>query len=267
MSQPWELPLGDAQGDDSLLGPSSFEDGLQPWSPGRNPVAAPHRSLSAAVSLLAHAAALVWLLQTAGLPPAESAIALTVDLVAADTPEPAPDETAPQSKAPPPVPAEPARPKPVAPPPLVTPPPPKPEPKIPHPPKPPQPVASAAPAAPPSAVAAASEDPAASVPKAAPTIPAVPEAADDSLRLYGQTLWTRIIGHKPTRIRRQGTVHLSFTLSRDGQLVDSAIATSSGSEALDQAALAALRETAPFPPPPESLTDLQLTFTIPFEFR
>lgn len=68
-------------------------------------------------------------------------------------------------------------------------------------------------------------------------------------------------------VRRQGTMHLSVTLARNGQLVASGVAASSGSEFLDQTALAALRKAAPFPPPPESMANRPLTFSIPFEFR
>ncbi|HLN24868.1 MAG TPA: TonB family protein [Patescibacteria group bacterium] len=237
----------------------AFEADLRPWSASRKAVADPHRSFSAAVSLAAHAAALVWLLHAAAPAPAEPAGLIAVEIVAAAIPE---AEAQPEPA--PPIPAKAEPPKPVEPPPLPKPiPPPKPVAKTPQTPKP------VAPVAPPSAVITASEEPATTAPAVSTqTAPVAPAAAtEDDLRLYGQTLWTRIIDHKPSHVRRQGRVHLSFTLARDGQLVASAVAASSGSDLLDQAALAALREAAPFPPPPEAVADRQLTFSIPFEFR
>jgi protein TonB len=95
---------------------------------------------------------------------------------------------------------------------------------------------------------------------------ATPAVTDDGLRLYGEAIRARILDHKPTRIRSQGTVGLTFSVSTDGRLLDAAVSMSSGSGVLDQAALNALRAAAPFPPPPEAAPP-QLTFSLPFEFR
>jgi protein TonB len=91
--------------------------------------------------------------------------------------------------------------------------------------------------------------------------------ADDSLRVYGQMVWASIMAHKPAGIRLRGTVTLTFSLLRDGRLDAAAVSTSGGADSLDQIALAALQDAAPFPPPPEGLSGQSLTFSIPFQFR
>ena len=91
--------------------------------------------------------------------------------------------------------------------------------------------------------------------------------ADDRLRVYGQMVWASIMAHKPAGIRLRGTVTLTFSLLRDGRLGAAAVSTSSGSDSLDQVALAALHDAAQFPPPPEGMSGQSLTFSIPFQFR
>jgi protein TonB len=97
--------------------------------------------------------------------------------------------------------------------------------------------------------------------------PVKPSIADDSLQKYGQEVWAQILRHKPRGIRFQGVVQLSFSLSARGDLLTSEVARSSGMGSLDQAALTALRDAAPFSPPPEGATAEQLKFTIPFTFQ
>ena len=92
-------------------------------------------------------------------------------------------------------------------------------------------------------------------------------AGEDILRMYAQILWVRIMEHKPRGARYKGTVELSFTLAADGNLVSSQISRSSGSEILDMIAMNALRQGAPFPPPPKNTTAEQLSFSIPFIFQ
>jgi len=91
--------------------------------------------------------------------------------------------------------------------------------------------------------------------------------ANDRLRAYGEMVWARIMTHKPAGIRLRGAVTLTFSLSRDGRLDAAAVSTSSGADSLDQIALAALHDAAPFPPPPAELSAQSLTFSIPFYFR
>lgn len=101
---------------------------------------------------------------------------------------------------------------------------------------------------------------------AAPAAKTSSASAEDALRLYNMDIWARIQRHKPSRIRLRGTVTLSFSIARDGGLTASAISLSSGSDILDHVALDALRDAAPFPPPPGN-NDGPMDFTIPFEFR
>lgn len=91
--------------------------------------------------------------------------------------------------------------------------------------------------------------------------------AEDSLRLYAEAIRARILAHKPSRIRLYGTVGLTFSVSSNGRLLAVKVSMSSGSDILDQAALAAVQEAAPFPPLPETVPTPQWTFSIPFQFR
>ncbi len=59
----------------------------------------------------------------------------------------------------------------------------------------------------------------------------------------------------PRGTRAEGRVRVAMVILPDGRLDRVAVATSSGTEALDAAALSAVRRAAPFPPAPEVLTD------------
>ncbi|MGD0633764.1 MAG: TonB family protein [Beijerinckiaceae bacterium] len=63
-----------------------------------------------------------------------------------------------------------------------------------------------------------------------------------------------------------GTVEIAFTIDRKGNLLSRRIARSSGSSRLDQAALGLLNRAAPFPVPPDGMTDAALSFTVPIVF-
>lgn len=65
---------------------------------------------------------------------------------------------------------------------------------------------------------------------------------------------------------RTGVTRVAFTIDREGRLLRRAIATSSGSEALDAEALALIDRAAPFPPPPAELSDAALSFVVPIRF-
>jgi protein TonB len=70
---------------------------------------------------------------------------------------------------------------------------------------------------------------------------------------------------KPSR-RLAGTVVLQFTVSPKGDLLTHSILRSSGSKELDEAAVAALERSAPFPAMPETIADKPLPLQIPFNF-
>jgi protein TonB len=67
--------------------------------------------------------------------------------------------------------------------------------------------------------------------------------------------------------REQGVVHLFFSLDRKGMVIGSRIATSSGSAALDEEAIALVRRAQPFPPPPPELAGAHVDLTVPVRFN
>lgn len=169
-------------------------------------------------------------------------------------PEPAPEP-------PPPLPVE--RPKPVQVKPRPSPPkvaPPRPVEPIPAPAEATQPPVQAS--APPAAM------PAAPAPAAEP----MPPAPDPALEAdYRDRIRQAVDAHKhyPRMARRmgvEGRVMLAFTIRADGRLAGVRVAESSGSEVLDEAALQAVRDAAPFPPFPESIGRERWDFTLPLTF-
>ncbi len=58
-----------------------------------------------------------------------------------------------------------------------------------------------------------------------------------------------------------GQVKISFTITPDGSIHDLRILTSSGYSLLDDEALSAIRQTAPFPPPPQVAAVLTMPIT------
>lgn len=63
-----------------------------------------------------------------------------------------------------------------------------------------------------------------------------------------------------------GVVTMKFTIGIDGSLLSKQIATSSGVQVLDQAAMFTLDRAAPFPPIPELMRRSALTLTQQFRF-
>jgi protein TonB len=64
-----------------------------------------------------------------------------------------------------------------------------------------------------------------------------------------------------------GEAQLAFTLDRQGRVVSSRIARSSGSSALDREALTLPGRAQPFPPPPAELAGAQISLTVPIQFH
>jgi len=60
-------------------------------------------------------------------------------------------------------------------------------------------------------------------------------------------------------------VHVTFRMNRQGQVLSSSIARSSGSSALDRAALDTLRRAQPLPAIPDDRPD-PLQLSVPVEF-
>lgn len=66
--------------------------------------------------------------------------------------------------------------------------------------------------------------------------------------------------------RQSGTVIVRFTVASSGELLSKEVVSSSGSQLLDAAALAAVEKAAPFPPFPESLNLDKLVEVVPYRF-
>jgi protein TonB len=66
---------------------------------------------------------------------------------------------------------------------------------------------------------------------------------------------------------QHGSVELAFSLDRQGRLTASRIAKSSGSAALDEAALDLVRRSRPFPPPPPEMSDAELNLNVPIRYN
>jgi protein TonB len=66
------------------------------------------------------------------------------------------------------------------------------------------------------------------------------------------------------RVNARGTAVVAFNISGNGGLASVSLARSSGSSALDQAAVQLVRGAGPFPPPPEGA---QRSFSIQIKGR
>ena len=63
-----------------------------------------------------------------------------------------------------------------------------------------------------------------------------------------------------------GVVNLSFSIDRQGHVLNSRVIKGSGSAVLDTEALSLLARAAPLPPPPAGVPDSDLTFVVPIRF-
>jgi len=214
------------------------------------------------VVLLLHAGAILALLvwKVPLRPVAAPAAVALIDL----QPLPAPVEP------PPPVLSEPLPPPmPVTPPPLVVAPPvPVPPPVPPRKRQPPHH------AAPPRIVPQpAPEPPVATAPPrlASPAPATAPPAPSRALPNFEALLLARLeqFKHYPrTAMNRgeQGTVRVRFSMDRTGEVLDVAIAQSSGHDLLDQEALATVHRAAPLPPIPADIPQARLDIVVPIRF-
>jgi periplasmic protein TonB len=66
--------------------------------------------------------------------------------------------------------------------------------------------------------------------------------------------------------RRRGTVMIRFTLDISGQVLSREIAASSGSQALDEAAVNSFDRAVPLPPIPATVSREPMTLVVPFEY-
>jgi protein TonB len=65
----------------------------------------------------------------------------------------------------------------------------------------------------------------------------------------------------------EGQVVALVTVSRDGRLIDARVDRSSGYRNLDNSALEALRQSAPYPPLPSDIPGDRHTFTVLMDYR
>jgi protein TonB len=64
-----------------------------------------------------------------------------------------------------------------------------------------------------------------------------------------------------------GTAIVRFRVGRSGGLESAALLRGSGVMMLDKLALRAVRQAAPFPPPPAEIGDDRLIFDVPVQFH
>ena len=92
-------------------------------------------------------------------------------------------------------------------------------------------------------------------------------ASRGSLLSYAAGIRAKVARNKPAGLGRSGEVQVSFGVTPSGDSSYASLAQSSGNERLDEAALEAIRRSAPFGPPPADASPAQLRFSIPFYFR
>lgn len=83
-------------------------------------------------------------------------------------------------------------------------------------------------------------------------------------RAYGAIVRARIARRKPAHITRRGTTVVKFTINGVGDVTGCRVWSSSGDREADDASVDAVRESAPFPPPPPEMAPV--TYAIPFHY-
>ena len=108
-------------------------------------------------------------------------------------------------------------------------------------------------------------------PQQAPTTATVPTSPELAPAIAS---WQQAVIARLARFQRYpaqakgatGVVNLSFSIDRQGHVLNSRIIKSSGSAVLDAEALSLLTRAAPLPPPPAAVPDSDLTFVLPIRF-
>jgi protein TonB len=114
------------------------------------------------------------------------------------------------------------------------------------------------------------EEPAPPVPVTTAPPPPRPSAAQ--VTAWHRQIAMRIERHKGYPAAAQarhetGVVQIAFGIDRQGKVVVSRIAHSSGFAALDQETIDTLRRAQPFPPPPPNMPGDTFEFTVPIRFK
>ena len=105
---------------------------------------------------------------------------------------------------------------------------------------------------------------------AALAIGQVPRPTRAVVASWERLLVAQLERHKrypPQAHGKAGEARLAFSIDRSGHVLTSRIVHSSGSEALDEEALALVKRAAPLPPPPAGISDDQLSFVLPIRYR
>jgi TonB family protein len=100
------------------------------------------------------------------------------------------------------------------------------------------------------------------------TVPTSPKLAP-AIASWQQALVARVARFQryPAHAKgATGVVNLSFSIDRQGHVLNGRVIKSSGSAVLDTEALSLLTRAAPLPPPPAAVPDSDLTFVLPIRF-
>jgi TonB family protein len=100
------------------------------------------------------------------------------------------------------------------------------------------------------------------------TVPTSPKLAP-AIASWQQALVARVARFQryPAQAKgATGVVNLSFSIDRQGHVLNGRVIKSSGSAVLDTEALSLLTRAAPLPPPPAAAPDGDLTFVLPIRF-
>ena len=91
-------------------------------------------------------------------------------------------------------------------------------------------------------------------------------ASPGAMQKYAMQVRAALARNKPDGHGTRGTAMITFGLSEAGKVRFARLSNSSGSGALDKAALAAVSRTS-FPVPPQGMTETELTYAVPFHFK
>ena len=105
---------------------------------------------------------------------------------------------------------------------------------------------------------------------AAPAVAPIARPTAAAITSWERLLVAQLERHKryPPQARgKVGEARLAFSIDRGGRVLTSRIVRSSGSEALDEEALALIKRATPLPPPPAGLPDDRLSFVVPIRYH
>lgn len=92
-------------------------------------------------------------------------------------------------------------------------------------------------------------------------------ATPGEIKTYQARLGARIRPNAPSGRGRKGYVRVAFAIEANGSLTYARVHISSGSNFLDERAVAAVRRSAPFPKPPPGYVGTEHEFYVPFMFE